>query len=750
MKPIKVLAGFLTVGLALSGMAYVSAQMTQEGIGLRLPTGYGSAQATTPPPAQPGQTTPTATPQQTGENWVFVEYNDINPDTIPEGPYDNIWGVFIGVSQYESISNLANADRDAHVLSRTMVDTVGLRDPIVLVNQNATVDRLVTSLEELAPKVGRNDLVVFHFSGHGIGLRETLSGRMNGFIMLHEAAFDTSRGAGPGPGMLDMSTLDKYMNDAGIDSKHKLLVLDCCFSGFGALTRSVTTDSSRAVRNMLNRPATYLMAAGDAGQEVLDISVDFEGHGLLTGLLIQTLQNPRTFSQFVTPIRYDGRYFLDTVEIHQASRRILPDRAYNTLNAVFADLQGEFFPNADVVDLDTAAINPSRFIQRIPEDARDFAEQIFELHRQLQNPQARLSSGSGGVLLPIPSPDAETPSPTSTPTPSPTAAPGPSPTPTVTPTTTPAPETRPTPPSTEDSDRWKQWAEEAGRHWNDSDYGRKVANLFEFIYEKTPPGGGSDQNISVAAEVLARPIISTTTWRHVERIEGWDRFYQTDPARVFSNREQWRQQYGLSWNVMPYRGGTLSENYEYSFRLYNPEGENLHYYLIAIDTAANVQWLAPENRTWVDSYGNYSSGVSPLTPANPLYQFPPPHPQTGASAGQPVLGTNDQYFFLLMTRAPWRELEEALVEASSRSFELYFANPRAANTPVGSRDSQPPALTRAVGRVNYEKIEASPATGNLDTVARTQDNFLLLTWKINIVPGDTLQPSLEPRQTASR
>ncbi|MCC5878161.1 MAG: caspase family protein [Candidatus Sumerlaeia bacterium] len=746
MKITKVTAGLLTLCLALSGVAYVSAQMNQDGLGLRLPTGYGSAQTATPPP-QPDQ--PAATPAPQGEQWVFVQYNDINPDTIPEGPYDNIWGIFIGVSQYETISNLTNADRDARVLSQTMVDTVGLKEPIVLVNQNATIDRLVDAMEELAPKVGSNDLVVFHFSGHGIGLRETLSGRMNGFLMLHEAAFDTSRGAGPGPGMLDMSTLDKYMNDAGIDSKHKLLVLDCCFSGFGALTRSViTTDSTRAVRNMLNRPATYLMAAGDAGQEVLDLSVDFEGHGLLTGLLIQTLQTPQALSQFVTPIRYEGRYYLDTVEIHQASRRIIPDRAYNTLDAVFADLQRELFPNSEIQEL--ADANEARFLQRVPEDARDFAEQIFELNRQLQNPQARLSSGSGGVLLPIAAPGAETPTPTSTPTPSPTAAPGPSPTPTVTPTTTPTPEPRPSTPDSERMGQWRQWAEEAGRHWGDPDYGRKIANLFEFIYEKSPPSSGSNEEIAVAAEVLARPIISTSTWRQVERVEGWDRYYQTDPARVFANREQWRQRYGLSWNVMPYRGASLSENYEYSFRLFNPERDNLYYYLIAIDTAGNVQWIAPENRTWVDSYGNYSSGISPLTPNNALYQFPPPHPQTGATAGQSVLGTNDQYFFLLMTRAPWRELEEALTEASSRSFELYFSNPRAANTPVGTRDTQPVAMTRAVGRVNYEKIEAGPSTGNLDTVARTRDNFLVFMWKIDIVPGDVLQPELGPRETANR
>jgi hypothetical protein len=736
----------VAVSIAVAGCMLATVAPAAGEIGLRLPTGYEQQAAPAPANPQPGAPAPVAT-------WRPVEYNDVTPANIPPGVYDNVWGVFVGISKYKAISNLSNADKDAIVLAATMRDKAGLKDPIVLTNEGATVDNLQEALAAIGRRAGPNDLMVFHFSGHGIGFQEISTGRRNGFMLMHEAVMDQGVMTGQRRGMIDMSLIDKMMDDAGIDTKHKLILLDCCFGGLGASvsTRSVAKgiqeERAFAAQRLLGKPAVFVMSAGDGGQEVLDISVDFEGHGLLTGFMIQALQNPGDFADYgLRPVTVTNRTLLNASELFLATQTLLPNRAYRSLDAIFSNFQSQVLPGKRPMSLEDAARQRDRFKTTLPADVRDSVDEIFRLYDQLQTPQQLLRAGSGMVFVPVvnvPAAPTQAPTPIVTqaiPTPQPTAVPTQVPT-AVPPGKTPAPTQRPVGTPAREVDRWKPWCDMVSKHWNAPDYGPKLFKLFEHIYEKDPPRSGQESEIMVSAEVLARPIVTTETWSRIERAERWNLNYN-NPCKVFTNRESWRQRFGLSWEPLPYRGATLSENYEYSFRIANSGRERLFYYLIAVDQAGTVQWVAPENETWVDGGDNYSSGRSPLTPQDALYQFPPLDPVTCASAGQPVVGTMDQYFFMVVTRERWMELEEALRAASARSFDLYRTNPAAANTPVGAQTQSVPIKTRAVGKVSYEKIQPTAQNGQLDTMARTKSNFLIFMWKIDIVPPAEKQPAL--------
>ena len=222
--------------------------------------------------------------------------------TLPAGAYQKVWGVFVGVGEYAdpSVGGLENPPADAVQLAAAMVRQAGLQSPVVLTNGQATLERLTAALREIGAKDGPGDLFVFHFSGHGIGL-DNQSGRM----LMHEFNPAPDRDAAGSSGMLEMGLLTQLLDECGIDSKHRLLILDCCYSGMGArpVTRGAMTrsalrgpsaeDRRQNLMQSLGLKTTYVLTAGGAGQPVLD-GGDGSGarHGLLSGYLIGALSSP--------------------------------------------------------------------------------------------------------------------------------------------------------------------------------------------------------------------------------------------------------------------------------------------------------------------------------------------------------------------------------------------------------------------------------------------------------------------------
>jgi len=720
--------------------------------------------------------------------WTAASAEDLTEAGVPAGPYKNVWGIFLGVSDYKNYTDLANPVNDARVLAETMQSVSGLREPVILLNERVTEQNVQNALANLATKVGPGDLLVFHYSGHGVALRQTAGeSKPRGFMLMHDAAAPKEAFAAGKKslyGFVEMARLEKLMEEVGIRSKHNFIVLDCCFGGLGteyeafvpkSATRSITApveDETTTIATMLRNRGTLLLSAGDGSQEVLDISVDYEGYGLLSGFLIQALRDPVAYRIF--PLSGEGGTYLSSQELATSARRVIPRRAENTLQALVngrAEAEGIRAPTV----WELASYQEADFAKLSPKLARDFRT-IQKLYNNTQNPQF-LPKKRGVPLIPIKA----MPTPTPTPRPTPTAAPRPTgtatPTPTPPPTATPIPTptmvptpvatpTRagtpfpvatvtPTPAVPAGTEAFfRIYARDVGRHYRDDAYGTQLARVLELLYTGAPPKPANPKNdlVRIAADVYARPHINNDTWTQIYRREGFvlSGTGQNRDRTEIGWRETWRNRMNLQFTPLPYSGYQLSENYVVRFRLANHDSDPLYYYLLGLDEAGMLQWVAPRNMegreanvSWRDQQGNYASGEAPLQMGR-VYTLPADDPKTGAPEFFPIEGTQDQWLFLVVSETRWPELEKALTDATRTSFKHY--NDKSPNAPKLAKVQSASKLelrVRALGMPTTEApTDLAVEAPQVEYISRNEGHYRMLTWQIDVVPPEKLTPML--------
>jgi len=189
-----------------------------------------------------------------------------------------IIGRFIGVNKYldPDIRNLTGAGRDALALWALFSDTITNIDSKLLLNEDASVAGIRSSLKETFETATSEDTVILFFSGHG-----SKDHRL--------AAYDTelSKLVGTTVPMQEIADLFRQSK-----AKSILCILDCCFSG-GA-TAKVLEDSP--IAKDLSNPLAELsgkgraiLAASNFDQPSYELGTT--GHGILTKALIDTLQS---------------------------------------------------------------------------------------------------------------------------------------------------------------------------------------------------------------------------------------------------------------------------------------------------------------------------------------------------------------------------------------------------------------------------------------------------------------------------
>jgi hypothetical protein len=148
------------------------------------------------------------------------------PLAAGDGASAEMWGVFVGVSEYENgRDNLPNCDDDATNMVRALEPAGGLRPDhaIVLTNADATRGAIQAALAGMETRVGTEDSFVFFFSGHGGqsgGEDLTELDRLDEFICPH----DSDHG-----GDVFDDELDAWL--ARIRTALTLVFLDACNSG---------------------------------------------------------------------------------------------------------------------------------------------------------------------------------------------------------------------------------------------------------------------------------------------------------------------------------------------------------------------------------------------------------------------------------------------------------------------------------------------------------------------------------------
>lgn len=183
-------------------------------------------------------------------------------------------GLFIGIDYFESpaFRQLSYAKRDATSLCALFLDNFGENAKVVL-DADATKDRVVTEVGQIASASSDDDIVVITYSGHGTPDR-------------HVAARDTDPER-PEETALSHDWLMAMITK--IRARVLLVVLDCCYSGSAVSGVLVGEEgSNRSVATMptevTGEGRLVLAAAEHVAKEKLAL-----GHGLLTYHLLKAL-----------------------------------------------------------------------------------------------------------------------------------------------------------------------------------------------------------------------------------------------------------------------------------------------------------------------------------------------------------------------------------------------------------------------------------------------------------------------------
>src|ERR1700675_2325128 len=188
-----------------------------------------------------------------------------------------IRSTFIGINKHldPDIRELTGARRDATALSALFIDSIPGLSSELLVDDEATLERIDAALQRTMDDAGEDDVVVLTFSGHG-----THAHRLVAYNSVVDRLADTT---------LSMNDLAGRFKAS--KAKAIVCVLDCCFSG-GAPARvlegSAVPRSPTAPFADIAGKGRILITASGVDEEAFESPG--AGFGILTKALLDVLR----------------------------------------------------------------------------------------------------------------------------------------------------------------------------------------------------------------------------------------------------------------------------------------------------------------------------------------------------------------------------------------------------------------------------------------------------------------------------
>lgn len=183
--------------------------------------------------------------------------------------------LIIGVDAYVNLDaqyQLRGCVNDARLVRQVLGEHFGFAqaDMVSLHNEEATRERILAEMERLVQTVGADDVVAFHFSGHGSRRTsvspEEGSGK-DSTIMPH----DSGRDPLPNLDIVDHE-INAWLGRLSVKTRAISLTFDCCHSGtitrdpFAAQARSAPADE-RSLQAMGVDPARIPAKSGSAARD---------------------------------------------------------------------------------------------------------------------------------------------------------------------------------------------------------------------------------------------------------------------------------------------------------------------------------------------------------------------------------------------------------------------------------------------------------------------------------------------------
>ena len=183
----------------------------------------------------------------------------------------NKWALLIGIDKYARLASryqLSGCVNDVELMAGILQDNFGFSEDNVtlLRDEEATRDGVLATMDALVDRIGENDIVVMHYSGHGSQMRDREGDEADGFdetIVPH----DSGRGRHPNRDITD-DEIYAWILRASEITPFVTLIFDCCHSGtisrdpFGGNTRWVERDD-RPIEDLPPSPLAAGAARGD-------------------------------------------------------------------------------------------------------------------------------------------------------------------------------------------------------------------------------------------------------------------------------------------------------------------------------------------------------------------------------------------------------------------------------------------------------------------------------------------------------
>jgi WD40 repeat protein len=191
----------------------------------------------------------------------------------------------VGINQYKNGKLSLNYARpDAESFSKVM-DTKSTRlfkniELITLFDQDATKQKILSRLDELANRVSQEDVFIFYYAGHGSMVENKFYFIPTESLRLYDAGALTREAIEAG------IIQDKFKQ---IKALKQLIIMDACQSGGSVeLLAARGASEEKAIAQLSRSAGIHVMAS--AGSEQFATEFKALGHGLFTYVLIKALQ----------------------------------------------------------------------------------------------------------------------------------------------------------------------------------------------------------------------------------------------------------------------------------------------------------------------------------------------------------------------------------------------------------------------------------------------------------------------------
>lgn len=158
------------------------------------------------------------------------------------------WALLIGIDSYSNFNQLTGCINDVQVMHQVLTSTFNFPESHVrlLTDEQATREGILGALKDLVQRVGPDDIVVVHYSGHGSQMTDVEGDEPDG---LDETIVPHDSGRTPHENR-DVKDDEIYLwlKDLTAKTSNVTLIFDCCHSGtivrddFGGAERWVEPD----------------------------------------------------------------------------------------------------------------------------------------------------------------------------------------------------------------------------------------------------------------------------------------------------------------------------------------------------------------------------------------------------------------------------------------------------------------------------------------------------------------------------